>query len=38
MLNVQLAEGVDLGLSKMGRATKTHDYFQLSRLDALMVP
>jgi TnpA family transposase len=32
MLNVLLAEGLNLGLSKMAGATKTHDYFQLSRL------
>ncbi|PTQ66296.1 TnpA family transposase [Celeribacter persicus] len=32
MLNVILAEGLNLGLSKMAGATNTHDYFQLSRL------
>lgn len=32
MLNVLLAEGLNLGLSKMAGATHTHDYFQLSRL------
>jgi TnpA family transposase/uncharacterized coiled-coil protein SlyX len=32
MLNVLLAEGLNLGLSKMAGATNTHDYFQLSRL------
>uniref|UniRef100_UPI000D1986DF Tn3 family transposase n=1 Tax=Thalassobius sp. I31.1 TaxID=2109912 RepID=UPI000D1986DF len=32
LLNVLLAEGVNLGLSKMAEATSTHDYFQLSRL------
>jgi len=32
MLNVPLAEGLNLGLSKMAGATNTHDYFQLSRL------
>ena len=32
MLNVLLAEGMNLGLSKMAGATNTHDYFQLSRL------
>ena len=31
MLNVILAEGLNLGLSKMAGATNTHDYFQLSR-------
>jgi TnpA family transposase len=29
---VLLAEGLNLGLSKMAEATNTHDYFQLSRL------
>ena len=32
MLNVLLAEGLNLGLSKMAGATNTHDFFQLSRL------
>jgi TnpA family transposase len=32
LLNVLLAEGVNLGLSKMAEPTSTHDYFQLSRL------
>lgn len=32
LLNVILAEGLNLGLSKMAEATNTHDYFQLSRL------
>ncbi len=32
MLNVLLAEGLNLGLSKMAGATNTHDYSQLSRL------
>jgi len=32
LLNVLLAEGLNLGLSKMAEATSTHDYFQLSRL------
>jgi len=32
ILNVLLAEGLNLGLSKMAGATNTHDYFQLSRL------
>ena len=32
LLNVLLAEGLNLGLSKMAGATDTHDYFQLSRL------
>ena len=32
LLNVLLAEGLNLGLSKMAEATNTHDYFQLSRL------
>lgn len=32
VLNVLLAEGLNLGLSKMAEATNTHDYFQLSRL------
>ena len=27
-----MAEGLNLGLSKMAEATDTHDYFQLSRL------
>ncbi|OJI94550.1 TnpA family transposase [Planktotalea frisia] len=31
MLTVLLAEGLNLGLSKMAEATNTHDYFQLSR-------
>lgn len=32
LLNVLLAEGLNLGLSKMAEATNTHDYSQLSRL------
>jgi hypothetical protein len=32
LLNVLLAEGLNLGLSKMAGATNAHDYFQLSRL------
>ncbi len=32
LLNVLLAEGLNLGLSKMADATNTHDYFALSRL------
>ncbi len=32
LMNVLLAEGLNLGLSKMAEATNTHDYFQLSRL------
>ncbi len=32
LLNVLLAEGLNLGLSKMAEATNTHDFFQLSRL------
>jgi TnpA family transposase len=32
LLNVLLAEGLNLGLSKMAGATDTHDFFQLSRL------
>lgn len=32
LLNVLLAEGLNLGLSKMAGATNTHDYFQLSRI------
>lgn len=32
LLNVLLAEGLNLGLSKMAEASSTHDYFQLSRL------
>lgn len=32
LLNVLLAEGLNLGLRKMSEATNTHDYFQLSRL------
>lgn len=32
MLTVLLAEGLNLGLTKMAEATNTHDYFQLSRL------
>lgn len=32
LLNVILAEGLNLGLSKMAAATSTHDYLQLSRL------
>ena len=34
LLNVLLAEGLNLGLSKMAEATNTHDYFQLSRLSS----
>jgi hypothetical protein len=32
LLNVLLAEGLNLGLSKMTEASNTHDYIQLSRL------
>ena len=32
LLNVLLAEGLNLGLSKMAEASSTHDYIQLSRL------
>ena len=32
LLNVLLAEGLNLGLSKMAEASNTHDLFQLSRL------
>ncbi|MFV0473498.1 MAG: Tn3 family transposase [Pikeienuella sp.] len=32
LLNVLLAEGLNLGLGKMAGATNTHDFFQLSRL------
>jgi len=32
LLNVLLAEGLNLGLSKMAHATSTHDFIQLSRL------
>ncbi len=32
LLNVVLAEGLNLGLSKMASATSTHDFIQLSRL------
>lgn len=32
LLNVLLAEGLNLGLSKMAGATNTHNFFQLSRL------
>jgi len=32
LLNVLLATGLNLGLSKMAGATSSHDYFQLSRL------
>ena len=32
LLNVILAEGLNIGLSKMAEATSTHDYFELSRL------
>ena len=32
LLNVLLAEGLNIGLSKMAEATSSHDYFQLSRL------
>ena len=32
LLNVLLAEGLNLGLSKMAEASSTHDYLQLSRL------
>ncbi|WP_313895400.1 Tn3 family transposase [Klebsiella pneumoniae] len=30
LLNVLLAEGLNLGLRKMAEATNTHDYWQLS--------
>lgn len=32
LLNVLLAEGLNLGLSKMAEATSIHDYFQLSHI------
>lgn len=32
LLNVVLAEGLNLGLRKMAEASNTHDYWQLSRL------
>ncbi|MEN5315381.1 Tn3 family transposase [Pseudomonas koreensis] len=32
LLNVLLAEGLNMGLRKMAEATNTHDYWQLSRL------
>ena len=32
LLNVLLAEGLNLGLRKMAGAPNTHDFFQLSRL------
>lgn len=32
LLNVLLAEGLNLGLSKMAEASNTHEFFQLSRL------
>ena len=32
LLNVVLAEGLNLGLSEMAGATSTHDFMQLSRL------
>lgn len=32
LLNILLAEGINLGLSKMAEATNTHDYWQLMRL------
>lgn len=32
LLNVILAEGLNIGLSKMADATSTHDYYELSRL------
>ena len=32
LLNVLLAEGLNLGLSKMAGAINTHDFFQLSRI------
>ena len=32
LLNVLLADGLHLGLSKMAEASNTHDFFQLSRL------
>ncbi len=32
LLNVLLAEGLNLGLRKMAEATNTHDYWQRSRL------
>ncbi len=34
LLNVLLAEGLNLGLSKMAEATSTHNFFQLSRLSS----
>lgn len=32
LLNILLAEGINLGLSKMAEATNTHDYWQLMRM------
>ena len=32
LINVLLAEGLNMGLRKMAEATNTHDYWQLSRL------
>ena len=32
LMNVLLAEGLNLGLSKMAEASNTHDFFQLARL------
>lgn len=32
LLNVLLAEGLNLGVSKMAEASNTHEYFQLSRI------
>lgn len=34
LLNVLLAEGLNLGLSKMAEATDTHNFFQISRLSS----
>lgn len=37
LLNALLAEGLNLGLSKMAEATSTHDCFQLSRISRWQV-
>ena len=34
LLNVILAEGLNLGLSKMAEASNSHDFFHLSRLSS----
>ena len=38
LLNVLLAEGLNLGLSKMAEATNSHDYFQLHCQNLLTMP